>query len=192
MAKLKRMRLSGSPLDVITFAGNGEPTLHPNFEDIIDDTITLRNSFYPTASIAVLSNSTYLYKPDVVRALLRVDRNVLKLDSATDATLNALNQPLTPITVASVVEHLGQFNGRFTLQTLFVRGNHAGQWVDNTTPNEVESWVEVVKKLMPKEVMVYTTARATPTDGLSKVPQAELEAIALRVAELGIPVQISG
>ncbi|HNS29343.1 MAG TPA: radical SAM protein [Tenuifilaceae bacterium] len=189
--RFQQMRANDDALDVITFAGNGEPTIHPHFAEIIDDTIALRNEYFPHARIAVLSNSTMLHKPAVVEALKRVDQNILKLDSGFDATIQLLNQPKKPITVGQIVDHLKQFDGNFTLQTLFVRGIYNGQPVDNATPRELECWVEIVNELQPKDVMVYTIARDTPIDTLKKVPQAELESIAERVRALGIPVQVS-
>lgn len=189
--RFQQMRANDDALDVITFAGNGEPTIHPHFAEIIDDSIALRNEYFPHARIAVLSNSTMLHKPAVVEALKRVDQNILKLDSGFDATIQLLNQPKKPITVGQIVDHLKQFDGNFTLQTLFVRGIYNGQPVDNATPRELERWVEIVNELQPKDVMVYTIARDTPIDTLKKVPQAELESIAERVRVLGIPVQVS-
>jgi len=189
--RFQQMRANDDALDVITFAGNGEPTIHPHFAEIIDDTIALRNEYFPHARIAVLSNSTMLHKPAVVEALKRVDQNILKLDSGFDATIQLLNQPKKPITVGQIVDHLKQFDGNFTLQTLFVRGTYNGKPVDNATPRELERWIEIVDELQPKDVMVYTIARDTPIDTLKKVPQAELESIAERVRALGIPVQVS-
>ncbi len=189
--RLKQMSTDGEDLDVITYAGNGEPTLHPEFAGIIDDTIELRNFLFPKARIAVLSNSSMLHKPQVVSALLKVDQNILKLDSGFDSTIQKLNQPHVPTTVEQVVKNLEQFNGNFTLQTLFVRGTHKGQAIDNTTETELKQWIGIVEKLKPKDVMVYTIARDTPIKTLEKVSHKELEAIAQRVRDLGIPAQVS-
>ncbi|MDD4671323.1 MAG: radical SAM protein [Bacteroidales bacterium] len=190
--RLESMKANGDMLDVITFAGNGEPTLHPDFEGIIDDTIELRDKYFAQARVAVLSNSSMLHKQSVVNALKKVDQNILKLDSAFDSTIQILNQPNKPTAAHQVVEHLEQFNGNFILQTLFVRGGYKGKELDNTTEKEVEQWLSIVKKLMPKEVMIYTIARDTPIEALTKVPVSDLEDIADRVRALGIPVQVSG
>jgi len=191
LLRLQQMKNSAEDLDVITFAGNGEPTIHPHFTEIIDDTIELRDSFFPKARIAVLSNSTMLHKPKVVAALQKVDQNILKLDSGFDSTIKILNKPKKPITVEQVVENLKQFNGNFILQTLFVRGIYNGKMVDNSTPAEIEKWLSILKEIKPREVMVYTFARSTPVDSLIKVPHPELEKIATRVRALGISVQVS-
>jgi wyosine [tRNA(Phe)-imidazoG37] synthetase (radical SAM superfamily) len=191
-SRLERMKSDGDELDVITFAGNGEPTIHPEFVEIIDDTIKLRDRYFPKARIAVLSNSTMLHKPSIVEALLRVDQNILKLDSGFDSTMQLLNQPKKPLSVEQVIDHLKQFNGNFTLQTLFVRGLYKGKAVDNASPDELKRWIEIVQELRPKDVMVYTIARDTPVDTLKKIPKEELECIAQRVRELGIAVQVSG
>jgi len=192
LLRLEQMKNDSEELDVITFAGNGEPTIHPDFSGIIDDTIELRNKFFPNARIAVLSHSTPLHKPAIVDALKKVDQNILKLDSGFDSTIQILNQPKKPITVHQIVDKLMQFKGNFILQTLFVRGFFNNIEVDNATPKEIAQWLSIVKELSPKEVMVYTIARSTPIDTLIKVPKTELEKIALRVRALGIPVQVSG
>jgi wyosine [tRNA(Phe)-imidazoG37] synthetase (radical SAM superfamily) len=190
--RLQQMKTDVEDLDVITFAGNGEPTLHPEFAGIIDDSIELRNLIFPNARIAVLSNSTMLHKTEVLNALLKVDQNILKLDSGFDSTIKNLNQPHKNTTVDQVVSNLRKFNGNFTLQTLFVRGSHNGVAIDNTTPKELERWISIIADLKPKDVMVYTIARDTPIDTLKKVSTQELESIAQQVRALGIPVQVSG
>lgn len=190
--KLEEMLEDGEDLDVITFAGNGEPTLHPDFAGIINDTIEVRNHFFPDAQIAVLSNSTYLHKPDVVKALLKVDQNILKLDSGIDATFRILNQPKTKVTIEQIVENLKQFKGNLILQTLFLRGTYKGVAVDNTRPEEISLWLELLNEINPKEVMVYTIARETPAENLERISVDELRQIAHRVEALGIPVQVTG
>lgn len=189
--RLQKMQLKGDELDVITYAGNGEPTLHPQFADIIDDTIVLRNKYFPWAKIAVLSNSTMLNKPIVIEALKKVDQNILKLDSAFDSTIKLLNQPRVKFSAEELVKNLKAFEGRLIIQTLFLRGNFEGKPIDNTTDIEVSSWLELIKEIKPMEVMVYTIARDTPAQGLEKVSLKELNAIAAKVEELGIPVQVS-
>lgn len=189
--KLRDMKSKGDELDVITYAGNGEPTMHPDFAGIIDDSILLRNKYFPSARIAVLSNSTMLSKPTVIAALRKVDQNILKLDSAFDSTIKVLNQPRLTFSAEELVKNLKSFEGNLTIQTLFLRGVHDGIIVDNTTELEVQSWVELIKAIRPKEVMVYTIARDTPAAGLEKVSLHDLKAIAARVEALGIPVQVS-
>jgi Fe-S oxidoreductases len=177
--------------DVITFAGNGEPTLHPEFETIIDDTIELKNKYCPKAKIAVLSNATRIEHKSVFRALQKVDQNILKLDAASDMVVKVLNQPTFQYSVEKMVNNLKQFEGNFIMQTLFVRGTYQGHNIDNTTPQEVSKWINVVKTLMPKEVMVYTISRDTPAAGLRKVSKKELESIASQVRDLNITVSVS-
>lgn len=189
--KLLEMQKKGDALDVITFAGNGEPTLHPDFSGIIDDTIELRNRYFPSSRIAVLSNSTMLNKPDVIDTLKKVDQNILKLDSVFDSTIKLLNQPRVKFSVEELVKNLKSFEGNLIVQTLFLRGVYEGKIVDNTTKEEVDGWVEQIKAIKPKEVMVYTIARDTPATGLEKISLKELKAIAARIEELGIPVQVS-
>lgn len=186
------MAETGKPLDAITFAGNGEPTIHPEFPQIISDTIAVRNKIYPQAKVAVLSNSLTLGNPEIRAALMRVDYNILKLDSGFDQTIELLNQPKSKITVDQIVANLKLFNGQFTLQTMFVKGEYRGKKVDNTSPEELQRWLEIVSELRPLDVMIYTIARETPVNTLKKVPLSELNAIATKVQELGINVQVSG
>ncbi len=189
--KLKKMISGGEGLDVITFAGNGEPTLHPDFSGIIDDTIELRNTYFPNADIAVLSNATMLHRPDVVAALKRVDKNILKLDSAFEATINALNQPLIRFDLKNLVDRLMAFEGKLIIQSLFVRGSINGIPVDNTTPAEISAWLKLVDQIRPNEVMIYTIARDTPANDLKKLSEEELNGIAQKVEMLGIATQVS-
>lgn len=189
--KLKGMKANGEELDVITYAGNGEPTMHPQFANIIDDSIELRDKYFPWARIAVLSNSTMLNKPAVIAALKKVDQNILKLDSAFDSTISLLNQPRVKFSAEELVKNLKSLEGNLIIQTLFLRGNFDGKTIDNTTDKEVSGWLELVKEIRPKEVMIYTIARDTPATGLEKVSLKDLKAIAAKVEALGIPVQVS-
>ncbi|MFN8240040.1 MAG: radical SAM protein [Bacteroidales bacterium] len=192
-ARLTEMKVRGDKPDVITFAGNGEPTLHPSFNAIIDDTIRIRNNTFPGARIAVLSNSSAITKPSVREALLRVDMNILKLDSVFDETICNHNQPRLKIDAAELIANLISFNGHLIIQTLFLRGLYKGKLIDNTTPAELEGWLAAIEKIKPSEVMIYTIARDTPVGGeLRKVPLAELDEIAARVRKLGIKTQVSG
>ena len=190
--KLVYMHESGMKLDNITFAGNGEPTLHPKFAEIIDLTIDLRNKYYPEAQISVLSNATMLHNRKVFDALLKVDKNIQKLDSAYTETIKIINRPLKPITAETIIENLKRFNGKVIVQTLFLRGTYNGAIINNTTEKEISKWLEAIKYIEPEEVMVYTFARNTPADTLEKVPQDELNKIADKVRKLGIDVLVAG
>ena len=191
-ATLRRMVADGTPPDVITFTGNGEPTLHPEFEAVIGDTIALRDALCPSAKVSVLSNATQLHREEVRRALLRVDNNILKLDSAFDATARLMNNPQSPAyTVRGVVEQMKGFDGRLTVQTMFLRGECDGQKTDNTTEEEVSAWLRLIEEIRPRQVMVYSLDRDTPCRTLEKVPREELQAIAARVEALGIPCSVA-
>ena len=191
--KLSVMKLKNQPPDVITYAGNGEPTLHPDFPAIIDDSIELRNRYFREAKIAVLSNATTINKPLVKEALLKVDQNILKLDSALNTTISLHNQPDIKIDAARLIRELESFNGRVIIQTLFLRGVHNGEVIDNTTPQEIEAWIKALEKIKPSEVMIYTISRDTPEGSvLNKVPLHELKRIASMVESSGIKTQVSG
>lgn len=188
-AKLTEMKAAGMTLDVITFSGNGEPTIHPDFPGIVDDVIALRNRFYPDAKVSVLSNSTRIDRPEVVAALRRVDNNILKLDSAIEPTMRRLDRPVSPsFTVDKVVSDLEAIGGDCIIQTMLTRGVHEGVAVDNTTPAEIEALLEAYRRIRPAEVMLYSIDRATPEQSLQRVSHEEIEAVAKRVRELGIKV----
>jgi len=178
--------------DVITFSGNGEPTLHPDFKSIIEITMALRNRHAPQAKICVLSNATQVHRPDVFQALLLVDKRILKIDSAYAKTVSLIDQPATGYNLARTIEAIKGFKGDFSLQTIFLRGIFQGKTVDNTTAAERTAWIALVKRLHPKEVMIYTIDRPTPASNLNKVPLPELKAIGDEVAALGIAVDIAG
>ncbi len=186
--KLQQMSADGSPLDVITFSGNGEPTLHPDFAAIVDDVIALRNEFYPSAKVSVLSNSTQLMRPEVVSALRKVDNNILKLDSARDNTIRLLDRPNSPsFSAESVIEQLQQFEGQAIIQTMLLRS----EAVDNTTTLEINALIEAYKRIRPRAVMLYSIDRPTPDHTLRKVSRPELEAFAARIASVtGLPIEI--
>jgi len=178
--------------DVITFAGNGEPTLHPEFEGIIDDTIELRNRLTPNARIAVLSNATMLHKPSVIKALLKVEDNIQKLDSGFEETIRRIDCPTSNFRLKDVVENLKSFNGKVIVQTLFLHGKFKDEIIDNTTEAEIEEWLKMVVEINPSQVMIYTIDRDTPATGLEKVKIDELNRIADRIRAVGFKVQVSG
>ncbi|MBR5820794.1 MAG: radical SAM protein [Alistipes sp.] len=189
---LEKMVGEGTPPDVVTFAGNGEPTMHPDFEAIIDDTISLRDRLAPSAKISVLSNATQLHRADVCRALHRVDNNILKLDSAFDETVQCVNQPRQAhYTVADVVARMQEFRGEMILQTMFLRGEYGDKVIDNTTPDEVAAWLKLVAEIRPRQVMIYSLDRDTPCQTLHRVAREELQQIADQVVALGIVCSVA-
>jgi wyosine [tRNA(Phe)-imidazoG37] synthetase (radical SAM superfamily) len=191
--KLSEMKDKNQAPDVITYAGNGEPTLHPEFPGIIDDSIMLRNKYFPGARIAVLSNATTITKPAIKKALLKIDQNILKLDSAISSTICTINQPNKDIDSEELIENLAGFNGKLIIQTLFLRGHFKEKKIDNTTDAEVDAWINAIKKIRPSEVMIYTISRDTPEGGkLEKIPVKELKELASLVEKLGIRTQVSG
>lgn len=178
--------------DVITFSGNGEPTMHPDFLGIIQDTCALRDQYCPNAKVSVLSNSTQLGRKEVVDALRLCDNRILKLDSAIDATMHLIDKPVNRhLTVAQVMEWLRAFEGDFTLQTCFLRGEYKGKVIDNTTPAELDAWYKAVDILHPKQVMIYVIDRETPLKTLEKIASEQMQAIAQPLREKGIDVVVS-
>ena len=190
--KLLEMKAEKRLPDVITFAGNGEPTLHRDFAGIIDDTIELRDQLAPDARIAVLSNATMLHRKPVFEALLKIKDNIQKLDSAFEETVRLIDCPKGVFNLEKTIEQLIAFNGKVIIQTMFIRGTFKGKTIDNTTEKEISAWIELLKKINPLQVMIYTIARDTPIETLKKVPLEELNAIAERVRTAGFDVQVSG
>ncbi len=190
--KLKTMVADGLVPDVITFSGNGEPTLHRDFYNIIVDTILLRNTYCPTAKISVLSNSTQLFRLDVRAALLRIDNRILKLDSALTPTMRLIDRPVMPqLTVEQIVDYLKMFDGNFTLQTCFLRGMTDEGAVDNTTQQEISAWLNILPVIKPKDIMIYVIDRATPVKTLEKISPEKMQQIAQAARALGFKVSVS-
>ena len=187
-----QLSIAIEPIDVITFSGNGEPTLHPDFLGIIQDTCALRDQYCPKAKVSVLSNSTQLGRTDVIEALRLCDNRILKLDSAIDATMRLIDKPVNAqLTVKQIGQWLSIFDGDFTLQTCFLRGEYQGQTIDNTTPEELTAWYKMVDYLHPKQVMIYVIDRVTPLETLEKIPAETMEKIAIPLREKGINVIVS-
>lgn len=189
-SRFEALKTGGLNPDTITFAGNGEPTLHPEFETIIENTILLRDKFFPKAVITVLSNATRLDHENVRRALLRIDNNVLKLDAGTDSTFQAINRPTNSITLEKVVKELKSFNQKLVIQTMLIRGEVEGKRVDNTTEEELTLYLELLREINPKQVMLYPIDRQTPYRTLEKVPEKEFHALAKRIEKMGIRAEV--
>jgi wyosine [tRNA(Phe)-imidazoG37] synthetase (radical SAM superfamily) len=190
--KLQEMSARGDKLDVITFAGNGEPTMHPDFDKVIDRTIELRNAYYPEAKVSVLSNATQMDNPRVHAALLKVDNNILKIDGAFDATIRLINQPASAAySIRRVVDGMKSFKGQLIVQTMFVRGEHNGVRVDNTTPGEVAAWRDLMREIRPHQIMAYSLDRPTPEPNLTKVSREEMEQYVAPLVAEGMLVTIA-
>lgn len=190
--KLKAMAEAGESLDVITFSGNGEPTLHPQFKDIVHDVLLLRDRFFPNVKVSVLSNSTMLNKDTVFEALKKVDNNILKLDSAIASTMRIINKPTSNgVLPEGVIADLKRFGGKCIVQTMFLRGEHNGKKIDNTTDVEIAALIDAYKEIAPQEVMIYSIDRKTPEENLEKVSGEELLAIGKLIEKAGIKVQVN-
>ncbi|MBQ3670893.1 MAG: radical SAM protein [Treponema sp.] len=189
---LNEMKQAGQTLDVITFSGNGEPTLHPDFKKIVEDVLRLRTEFFPDAKVTVLSNSTMAGKKTVADALLKVDNNILKLDSAIPHTFIAINRPVSPNCLPEgVIADLKKFQGQCVVQTIMIRGEYDGKHFDNTTDEELDALLRAYKEIQPREVMLYSIDRKTPAENLEKISKQELERIAKRFRDGGIKVQVN-
>jgi wyosine [tRNA(Phe)-imidazoG37] synthetase (radical SAM superfamily) len=184
--KLEACRAAGTPIDSITFSGDGEPTLNPAFPEIIDLALSLRDRYYPSAKVSVLSNATRAGREAVFQALRKVDNPILKLDAPTDEAASLVNQPVGEYHVEDIVRDLERFEGDFVLQTMFLKGDGfaTGDWVDG--------WMDIVRRLRPREVMVYTIDRETPRKGLRKYTAEEMRALVQPLIDEGFTIQIKG
>ena len=189
--KLLEMKADGLLPDVLTFAGNGEPTCHPDFPEIINDTISLRNKYCPKAKVSVLSNSTMIHRKSVHDALMLVDNNILKLDTIDNEYIRKVDHPNGNYDVDKIIERMKAFNGHIIIQTMFMRGDCMGESVDNTGEEYVGPWLEAIKDINPQQVMIYTIDRETPTQGLLKATHEQLDGIRDRVIAIGIPCTAS-
>jgi len=186
-ARLREMSQNGPRPDVLTFAGNGEPTAHPQFAEIIGDTLRLRNQYCPEARVSVLSNATMVHLPAVHDALMRVDNNILKLDTVSMDYINKVDRPTGHYNLERIISGLKAFRGHVIIQTMFMKSTPDAPFnADNTGEEYVGPWLQAVKDIAPQEVMIYTIDRETPDHHLLKATHAELDAIRDRVLAEGI------
>ena len=190
--KLCKMAADGEQLDVITFAGNGEPTLHPHFAEVIDRTLELRDRYYPEVKVSVLSNATRISNSKVFDALLKVDNNILKIDGGRDATVRLIDRPVEgSYTLRQVVTRMKAFKGELIVQTMFVRGEHDGIAIDNPLPEEVAAWADLMREISPKQIMVYSLDRPTPEPNLKKVSKEEMARLVQPLVDEGYNISIA-
>lgn len=190
-AQLIKMKAEGPTPDVFTFAGNGEPTLNPHFPEIIDDTIELRDRYFPNAKVSVLTNATQIVKQKVFDALCKVDNNICKLDTISADYINDVDRPNASYDVNAIIEKLKEFGNRCIIQTMFMNGEYEGKSTSNVGEEFVTPWIETVKAIQPREVMIYTIDRETPAQGLEKASHEELDAIGERVRTCGIMCKVA-
>lgn len=186
---LYRLTAEGQRLDYLTFSGNGEPTLHPEFETIMKITVALRNRYCPDTGIAVLSNAATLNNPSVRAGLAMAERRLFKLDAGSENMFRMINRPQNAITLEAITDSIANFKKDFTIQSMFLRGQYNGEWMDNTIDSEIALWLERLKTLRPKEVMMYSLDRLPAADGLRPVSREELQMIQNKVMDLGIPAE---
>lgn len=191
-SRLKDMQENGPKPDVLTFAGNGEPTAHPHFAEIMNDALALRDKYFPQAKVSVLSNSTMIDRQEVFDALNRVDNNILKLDTVNADYIRRVDRPTSSgYDVQKIVERMKAFKGNLIIQTMFMKGSYEGVSVDNTGDEYVLPWMEAVKQIAPRQVMIYTIDRETPAHELKKATHEELDRIAAMLRNEGLEVSVS-
>lgn len=190
-AQLQKMTAEGPKPDVFTFAGNGEPTLHPDFPSIIDDTLELRDRYFPEAKVSVLTNATQIVKPSVFEALCKVDNNICKLDTISQSYITLTDRPHKGYDVEKIIECLKKFGERCIIQTMFMNGEYEGESVSNVSDDFVNPWLNTLAEIKPREVMIYTIDRETPAQGLLKATHDELDSIGKRVENLGIKCKVA-
>ncbi len=193
---LKDMQAKGEGPDVLTFSGNGEPTLHPKFNEIVDKVVKLRDKYFPQAKISVLSNSTQLHRPDVRRALMKVDNAIMKLDTVSMDYINLVDRPAGHYDINAIVNHLTEMNGHAIVQTIFIKGSIEDEQgnivsVDNCKDKYILPYIETLKKIRPRQVMIYTLDREWPVQGLEKVDRHTMDCIGEKIRQAGFDTQVS-
>lgn len=191
-SKLHAFKQEGTPIDTITFSGNGEPTLHPDFPQIIDFTLELREKLYPQAKISVLTNASGIGKPAIRKALMKVDNPILKIDSPLESFVNAIDRPNQAYSLSKTIEDMKLFKGNFILQTMFLTGEVEGKAIDCLNSEHCEAWRNLVRELKPREVMMYTIDRETPAQNLHKVTEQQMRTVAQPLIDEGFAIQIKG
>lgn len=190
--RLHELKAEGTPVDTITFSGNGEPTLHPDFPAIIDFTLQLRAKLYPSAKVSVLTNASRIGNEKVREALLKIDNPILKIDSPIESLMRKIDRPNEAYSLSETIRNMKLFNGNFILQTMFLRGEVDGEVIDCTHEAHCEAWKALVRELKPREVMMYTLDRETPAQGLQKVTPQQMQVIAQPLIDEGFKIQIKG
>lgn len=186
--KMAKAVTEGVGVDSITFSGNGEPTIHPDFAQVIDVTLRLRDRYFPEAKVSVLSNATMIGRKDVAEALMRVDNPILKIDASSDGLVRQINKPAGPYSLADVIGNLRKFEGRFIMQTMFLRSPD----FDTASEKALAAWMDIVRDLKPREVMVYTIDRETPDKSLGKYTVEEMTAMVQPLIDEGYSIQVRG
>ena len=186
--KMSKAAAEGITVDSITFSGNGEPTMHPDFPEVIDVTLRLRDRYFPDAKVSVLSNATLIGREAVAKALMRVDNPILKIDASSDELVRKINRPVGAYSLSQVVENLKKFEGRFILQTMFLRSPE----FDTALPEALAAWMDIVREIKPREIMVYTIDRETPDKSLGKYTVDQMKEMVRPLLEEGYTIQIRG
>lgn len=189
--KLQELRQEDIVPDVLTFAGNGEPTLNPHFPEIVDRVLQVRNAMCPSAKLSILSNATQIRRPEIREALMRFDNNILKLDTVSPTYINTVDRPQGHYDVEEQIRCLELFGGKCIIQTMLMRGEYEGRNLDNTTEAYVAPYLEALRRIKPRAVMLYTLDRETPVSGLEKADPEVMNAIAERIRSLGIETTVS-
>jgi wyosine [tRNA(Phe)-imidazoG37] synthetase (radical SAM superfamily) len=186
--KIGKAAAEGVPVDSITFSGNGEPTMHPDFAQIIDLTLKLRDEYFPDAKVSVLSNATLLGRDDVAQALMKVDNPILKIDASSQELVEKINKPVGTYKLEDVIGNMKKFEGKFILQTMFLRSEE----FDTVASGALEAWMDIVRMLRPRQVMVYTIDRQTPDKALEKYTVEEMTAMVQPLMDEGFDIQVRG
>ena len=190
-ATLARMKADGPEPNVLTFAGNGEPTANPEFPEIVDDVLSLRDEFFPDAKVSVLSNGTRVTDPAIFKALLKLDNNIQKLDTVNIDYIRLIDSPVGHYDLDAIIKALCEFKGHVIIQTMFLTGTLDGRDMDNTSDRYVLPWIETLKKISPSQVMIYTIDRETPVSTLRKASRETLDGIAAKLRENGLETSVS-
>jgi wyosine [tRNA(Phe)-imidazoG37] synthetase (radical SAM superfamily) len=162
--------------------------MNPDFAQIIDKTLELRERFFPQAKVSVLSNATMIGHDPVFEALRKVDNPIMKLDASSDELIAEINKPTGHYRMDKVVEGLKKFDGDFVLQTMFLRSKE----FDTLKDGGLAAWMDIVRELRPREIMVYTIDRQTPDKSLGRYTVEEMTEMVQPLIDEGFKIQVRG
>ena len=187
LAAVEEFLKSDNDFDYITFSGNGEPTMYPDFAELVPKLHELIRRRRPSVRLALLSNSSCVGEESLYPALKLIDLPIFKLDAGNQTTFEILNRPCPGVTISAIIDGLTRLSARqeIIIQTVMVDGpvpNHDGQAFDD--------WIVAIRRIRPGAIQLYTTDRPVADTRVRKVSDRQLETIAARIRELtGVPAQ---
>ena len=188
--KLSQLERDKIPVDYITYAGNGEPTLHPYFLEIAKKVSELRDQYFPKCSIALLSNGSTLSKEKIKASFAYIEDVILKIDAGHQQLFQLINRPNEHLQLDDICNNMVNLQGNFIAQSMFLKGNADGVEFDNSDQKVVAKWKEKIQMLRPKYVQIYSISRDTPLESIQPISKERLQNIAEQLENMGIHAEV--